>query len=77
MNNFPVALRSALHMFNDHVKVIKHKRLKLIKKLETLFRSEMSESFLYTDLTLEQMSNSSWVTEYGENLKESVSSNLS
>lgn len=40
-------------------------------------RSEMEKSFVVTDLTLEQMSNSSWVTEYGENLKESVSSNLS
>lgn len=37
----------------------------------------MEKSFIMTDVTLEQMSNSSWVTEYGENLKESVSSNLS
>lgn len=37
----------------------------------------MNESFAYTDMILEQMSNSSWATEYGDNLKESVSSNLS
>lgn len=37
----------------------------------------MENSFVITDGILDQMSNSSWLTEYGENLKESVSSNLS
>lgn len=42
-----------------------------------LYRSNMERSFAHTDYTLDEMSNSSWVTEYGENIKESVSSNLS
>lgn len=37
----------------------------------------MIDSFTHTDLALAQMSNSTWVTEYGENLEGSVSSNLS
>lgn len=36
----------------------------------------MEHSFIMTDMTLDQMTNSSWLEEYGENLKESVSSNL-
>ncbi|CRK87155.1 CLUMA_CG000964, isoform A [Clunio marinus] len=37
----------------------------------------MENSFTITDLTLSEMSNTTWATEYGDNLKESVSSNLS
>lgn len=37
----------------------------------------MERMFYTTDTTLNAMSNSSWVADYGENLKESVSSNLS
>lgn len=37
----------------------------------------MEQSFVFTESTLERMSNSSWATEYGDNLKETVLSNLS
>lgn len=36
----------------------------------------MEESFSLTNLTLEQMTENSWAAEYGENLKDSVWSNL-
>lgn len=40
------------------------------------FRTEMEKAFDTTEFTLEQMSNNSWVAEYGENIKESILSNL-
>ncbi|KAL7027528.1 hypothetical protein ACKWTF_005475 [Chironomus riparius] len=40
-------------------------------------RTEMEKAFVTTEYTLEEMSNSSWIAEYGENIKESILSNLS
>lgn len=36
----------------------------------------MERAFDTTEFTLEQMTNSSWIAEYGENIKESILSNL-
>lgn len=40
------------------------------------FRFAMEESFGQTNSTLEHMTENSWTAEYGENLKDSVLSNL-
>ena len=36
----------------------------------------MERAFVTTEFTLEEMSNGSWIAEYGENIKESILSNL-
>jgi len=56
---------------------IQHERFAAIHYLLTKDnRSDMENAIIYTDSILNLMNNHSWLQEYGENLKESVVSNL-